>query len=276
MSKEEARLWLECMRGFDASKTTPKALAESLRKKKSLKPVALTTLRKDLLAATTDLSRELGIVLSALYSPMELATTLFLENKLFPQSDNGYRGLGEFFFAIREHALLNLSGAERATLQAKIKKGIAPAKFPTDLYEVPSGAFLLAPLLGLHDELLALVQSWPDDAFAGPDYVDAYRVPQHIIFGLGSGALVEKHIRRLKLRVHQPEYMAAWIAHTECSALDVAAETVVQTKNKGLAATLAGVLARIDSEDAAPMMRTILKRSKAPQIAKPWLDARFV
>jgi hypothetical protein len=272
MSREEAALWLACMRGFDASKTNPKALAESLRKK-TPKPVPLQTVKKDLRVSTTAFSPELGLVLSVLYSPVELATTLFLENDEFPQSDNGYRGVGQFFYSLREHAFLTMSKAEANQLRAMLKGKLAPAKFPTDLYEMPSGAFCLAPLLGLHDELRVLVESWPDDAFAGPDYADAYRVPQHFIFGLGSAELVEKHMRRLKLRVHLPEYMAAWIAHTECKALDVATDTIVGTKNKDLAATLAGVVARIDSMDAAPAMQTILKRSKAPQVGKLWLDA---
>ena len=55
-------------------------------------------------------------------------------------------------------------------------------------------------MLGLHDELLAVVASWKDDRYRDPsgDHT-AYHVPQVLALGLGSSALVSEHVRRMKL-----------------------------------------------------------------------------
>jgi hypothetical protein len=127
----------------------------------------------------------------------------------------------------------------------------------------------------LHDELLKVVESWPDDRYVvsgGEDWHDAYHVPQLMVFGLGSADLVSKHARRLGLRMRFPEYMRAWIAHTEYDGLDWAAKTVAETKNKDDAAKLAEVLALVHAPENAGPMLEVATKSKAPKIGAEWLD----
>src|SRR4029079_1967529 len=90
---------------------------------------------------------------------------------------------------------------------------ITPARWPKDPYR-DVWPFKVAAQLGMHDELRAVVESWPDDRYAKLRSSD-YAGPQMVIFGLGDPALVEKHMRRLRLRLKDPRQVTGWLAHTE-------------------------------------------------------------
>ena len=88
-------------------------------------------------------------------------------------------------------------------------------------------AYRLAPLLGLHRELLALVSSWPDSLFPSRGSFDEWRrLPREIIFGLGDPWLVEQHLRRLGLWLRNDQDARAWLAHTETRGLDFLVQSV--------------------------------------------------
>jgi hypothetical protein len=268
MSPEEARFWFACLLGD--TKRPPAAIAAAYGKRK---PAALTldgaykTFRKRVRWADATM----GYAFAALFPPVEIARRFFLEG---PFPDFSDTGPGDFFHALREHALLLLTDDEKASLREAIRPEITPAAWPADPYAVMSAAFLLAPLLGMHAELEAVAASIPDDRYTGGySWGDVYNLPQHLLFGLGSAARVDHHVRRLGLKLNQPGYARAWLAHTEFSGLDHLAESVIAARNRGLAAKLAGVLALVDAPEAVAPMRAVAKRSKAPQVAEAWLAA---
>ncbi len=266
MTKDEARFWFECMHGIDRE-VSPKKKAEQLAKKK-LSPITMDGVAKALKKWNRDPAPEMLVVLAALFSPMAVSEMLLTDKP----SSNGYNGGGEFFLGWHEHILPRLTDTEKETLRKRVRPKIKVTDFPTDFYDEPSGDFFVAASLGMHDELLALVKSWPDDHFQGEDWNDAYHVPQLMIFGLGSAELVNEHMRRLKLALREPHYMRAWLAHTEYSALDWAAKTVALTKNKDTAAQLAQVLALVRAPENAGPMLEVATRSKAPKVGAEWLD----
>jgi predicted DNA-binding WGR domain protein len=267
MSAEEARLWFEAMVDVDPGVSAPD-VAGKLAKKK-LAPLDAGKVAKRLRGECVYPGIELGWMLGALLSPIEVARQVLVAGAL-PKT-LGHRGPGDPFYGLRETALLRLTDAEKAALRKEIAADITPANFPTDPYHVPSGKFLLAPLLGMHAELEAVVASWDDDRYGKTDWDDAYQVPQHIILGLGSAERVAHHMQRLRLKLRQPEYMRGWFAHTEVSGVDYAAETVIATKNKVEAAKLAALVALVHAPEAAGAMQAIVKKSKAPQIGAAWL-----
>lgn len=271
MSKQEARIWYECMVGVDLKKS-PQVLAQSLAKKK-LAPLTIKQVIQDMTKKKPFcMDPEMMIVLAALFTPMEITEHLVVDDKL--TGGGGYRGAGDLFYAYRDIVSVRLTEQEREQLRTLIRPKLTPAAFPTDPYEMPPGEFLLAPLIGgLYDELDAVVRSWPEDRFGKEDWDDAYHLPQHIVMGLGSKERVITEVRRLRVQLRQPEYMTAFIAHTEFSALDDAAKSIIANKNKQEAAKLAEVLAKVHAPENTAPMEAVMKKSKAPQVGQAWLDA---
>ncbi|MDP4114351.1 MAG: hypothetical protein Q8924_19810, partial [Bacillota bacterium] len=149
-------------------------------------------------------------------------------------------------------------------LHPKIEKKAWPASFE----QVPI-AYLLASALGMHDELLEVVESWPDD-FCSEFY---YRSQQmEVIFGLRVPSLVNFHMRRLKITLHSPLYIKAWLAHTGFSELDYIAASINKNTNKEESEQLVKAFSVVKSPEAAVAMLEIYLGSKAPRIAKEWIE----
>ncbi|HEY2368496.1 MAG TPA: WGR domain-containing protein, partial [Polyangiaceae bacterium] len=268
MSKDEARFWFEVLIGIDREKT-PQKRADELKKKK------LGALTTDGALKAIKKARSIGedmvLVLTAMFGADAVTDMLITEK---PSSDGWIAG-GSFFQGWHQHVLPLLSDDAREKLKKRVRAKVTAANFPTDFYEEPSGEFLVAASVGVHDELLKVVESLPDDRYtSGEDWADSYHVPQLMIFGLGSAELVSKHIRRLGLRLRFPEYMRAWLAHTEYDGLDWAAKTICETKNKDDAAKLAEILALVHAPENAGPMLEVATKSKAPKVGAEWLDTR--
>jgi predicted DNA-binding WGR domain protein len=182
----------------------------------------------------------------------------------------------------QDRLLPYLSISQISNWQSYICQQLDLTKWPVqNTYSEPPAEFFLAAYLGIHDELLNLVESWSDDEFSHPDraYTAYYYRPQEIIFGLKDSALVEKHFRRLGLNLqppgdnwHRSTYIRAWLAHTEYSALDVIRDTVLSAGKKEEAVGLLQAFALVKAPAAAPFMLELMLSSKAPQIARQWLE----
>jgi hypothetical protein len=156
---------------------------------------------------------------------------------------------------------------------AKFKSSSSAGRFAPEVY--------LAGPLGLHTELAQLVRSLPDDAYAD-GWSDMNQEPQAVIFGLGTAAQVEAEMRRLKLRLRTPTHIRAWFAHTEWRALDLVRDSILSTTGgwagggRGTAKEnteeLLRVLTLVKAPEAAPYMLEIKLESKAPALARAWLD----
>jgi predicted DNA-binding WGR domain protein len=164
----------------------------------------------------------------------------------------------------------SLPKASGDRVRALLRPKITPAKWPKDPY-TETWSFKVAALLGMHDELRAVVESWPDDRYSKGDMDDVNAEPQLVIFGLGDPALVEKHMRRLRLRLKDPRHVTGWLAHTEWRALDLVADSVLACKNRDECEKLLAVFQDVKAPEAAgPMLR--LLQSKTPKLAREWLD----
>ncbi|MFO0953038.1 MAG: DUF4132 domain-containing protein [Isosphaeraceae bacterium] len=128
-------------------------------------------------------------------------------------------------------------------------------------------------MFGLADEVLALVRLLPDGHyFGGESWNDYYHRPQLLVLGLGSPALLEAEWRRLKLRHSRPEYIPGWLACTEYSALDAVRDSVLNNGNKDEAAAFLTEFCRVQAPEAAGPMLDLMMNSKAPKLARQWLD----
>jgi hypothetical protein len=140
--------------------------------------------------------------------------------------------------------------------------------------------FFLAAQIGMHDELLALVKSWDDDTFCkNRSHSVYYQKPQEIVFGLKDSNLVRYHFKRLDLNLQTPDYILqgsayirAWLAHTEYSDLDMIRDVILKAGQKRNAAEMLKAFALVKAPEAAPFMLELMLASKAPQVAKQWLE----
>ncbi|KNY26895.1 DUF4132 domain-containing protein [Pseudobacteroides cellulosolvens] len=151
----------------------------------------------------------------------------------------------------------------RAFLRPKIGKKAWPATF----HPVPI-AFLLASPLGMHEELLEVIESWPDDLCSENYYRSRH---QEVVFGLCDHSLVNLHMRRLKLSLYEPQYIKAWLSHMEFSNLDLIVSTINKNTNKEISESLVKAFSCVKSPEAAVPMLEIYQGSKAPYIAKEWI-----
>jgi hypothetical protein len=163
----------------------------------------------------------------------------------------------------RRHILGYLTPAGVDEARDAVAPHLASIAWPSGPDDPPPLALLFAAALGMHDAVRAPVQ-----ALTG----EAPSLTLDVVFGLGSAAEVEEQVRRLKLRLREPRYARAWLAHTEYSALDWLRDSIVAEKRSGRAAPLARVLALVHAPEAAPIMLEVLHRSRAPRIARNWFE----
>ncbi|MFO0930886.1 MAG: DUF4132 domain-containing protein [Gemmataceae bacterium] len=130
-------------------------------------------------------------------------------------------------------------------------------------------AYRLAPVLGLHRELLSLVSTWPNNAFPKRGgYEEWRRLPREMIFGLGDPTLVEQHMRRLGLLLRNEADGRAWLAHTETRALDYLRESAVAGPGYN-SVKLTEVLCLVEAPEAArPLLELRLGGHACPPLQR--------
>jgi predicted DNA-binding WGR domain protein len=163
----------------------------------------------------------------------------------------------------------------REALEARrdqLREQLMKTAWPTDPYQRPSPACYLAGAAGLCDEVLALVSSWPDDAYGKQDWDDYYHQPQLVVFGLGSADLVNSHMRRLRLRLKKPALARGWLAHTELTGLDYLRDSIAGLTNKNEAEKVFEVFRLVRAPEAAPHALELRLGSKAQKAAGQWLN----
>lgn len=278
VSREEAQFWLRAIKEQD-HKVKPKELAAKLASGrfdgKVTRDQAVRQLKGEIRPESVPL-------LAAFLSPVELVRESLAADKELRSKKKGSAHGDDNFDAhalregLQQYVLPYLSDAEVAELREIVRPELTLSLWPGigaySYYDLPPVQFFLAALLGAHDELRRLVETWPDDAYAGEEWVDHYHRPQDIIFGLGEARLVELHMRRLKLRLRTPADIRAWLAHTELSALDYARDSILSVTNREEAESLLAAFAVARAPEAAPHILELMLSSKAPKSARAWLD----
>ncbi|HTU19290.1 MAG TPA: DUF4132 domain-containing protein, partial [Gemmataceae bacterium] len=157
-------------------------------------------------------------------------------------------------------------------LRRELRTRFQQAHWPTQTHDRPAMVFYLAALCGLHDEVLTVVESLADDTYTRQDRGDWTQMPQQMIFGLGEPRLVDRHMRRLKLRLRTPEHLRAWLAHTELTALDYVSQNIQAETNKNSASRMIEVFRLVKAPEAAGPMLELKLNSKASASARQWFE----
>jgi hypothetical protein len=285
LTREEAHFWLDVM-------TMPERLSADGKKYVAADPaeaghdgkIGLEEIQALLLGRLGGAvcTPQLLAPLSILATPAEIAA-LYLDGCLA----SGHVELPVQLWSLAgivRHVLPYASSEELDAMRAVCKKALEKAKLWDagsiyDYYKLDDEGgqatlalpYLLASVLGFHDELLEVVSSWTVNHVR---HSDDRRDPgcQHVVFGLGSPELVEEHMRRLKLRLVSPDQVIAWIAHTGTGSLDFVRDSIAKAKPV-LAKELSEAFALVRAKEAAPVMLELRRASKAPKVAVDWLEA---
>jgi len=260
MTPAEAHFWLVAMTDSPMD-NRPGIINGSPEKQVFTGQVAREEILQRLRQRAGHLTEQIVVPLANLLQP-EALLDLLLDDQLFALHANHYQHyqLAQLQPALveglRRHVLPYLDDAQFERLRQVARKRIdpslwsqtAPPSFEQQM------AYRLAPVLGLHKEILTLVSSWPDNLFPRQNGLEEWRrQPHEMIFGLGSPWLVEQHMRRLQLLLRHEQHGRAWLAHTELAGLEYLAESV-RKSSSGTATRLVEVLCLVEAPQAARLL----------------------
>jgi hypothetical protein len=275
LTLEEAHFWLTAMT-LATQRDDARGIPKTLETQNFTGEITLEE-TEAMLRASRWTTREIAIPLANLFSPAEIVARMqSVEQFVRNNASHAWgvaaelRGLA---VGLGEYLLPYLTVEEARTLRDQLRPALKPANWPASHLEMPPLAFSLAARLGMHAELRALVESWPDDRYSAQAWLDHYQHPQEMVFGLGDPAQVQHHMRRLRLRLSLPTYIRAWLAHTEYGALDYVRDTILAMTNREEAEKLLAELGRAKAPETAVVMLDLVLNSRAPRAARAWLEA---
>jgi predicted DNA-binding WGR domain protein len=271
MSRIEAHFWVEAMVNLMRDKTLEKQWIQNLiNHMQSFQPTGDLSFETAVSLFTGKSSQLVSsdIVLPLFYL-LEIEQLCELMTTPLGSDYSGRRiEIYDFADSFRRLVLPHLTSEQLERCRAFLRTKIGKKAWPASFQPVPV-AFLLASPLGMYEELLEVVESWPDDLCSHNYY--GQRHPE-VIFGLGDPSLVNLHMRRLKLSLCEPQYIKAWLAHMEFSNFDLIVSTINRNTNKETAESLIKAFSCVKSPEAAVAMLEIYLGSKAPRIAKEWIE----
>lgn len=266
MSKEEAQFWYTAA-SLHERDTTAAQLVERL-KSWTYKDAATSAEVGALLRTQAGkfLGNEFLIPLRTLIGPEGLAD-IILGGGL--QGAQAYEYNADFLRGFRRYVIPHLSTPQMDALRTRVRPDVTPQKWPQDYYRT-TDRFQLAAALGMHAELRAVVESIPESFYGKQDWDDHYHQPQVVVFGLGSSELVDRHFRRLRLRIKIVEHLSGWLAHTQWNGLDLAKDSLIALTNREECEKLVAHLQIVHAPEAAGPLLELKLRSKAPKQAGEW------
>ncbi len=149
---------------------------------------------------------------------------------------------------------------------------LRPHLDPADTRDDAIIAWCLAAHLAMFPELQALAATWADGQFANTNYRYSVEHMHLLALNLGDSGLVEKHVRRTRLPLINGEHVRAWLAHTQWRAVDYVCDGILGAPTKDIAEAMSRPLAGVHAPEAAPHVLRLKLESKAPGLARQWLD----
>ena len=267
LEPEEAHFWFTAMTSADAA-LKPKQLADKLGKGKYTGKLTVKQIKTRLAEKARMMKSELLLPLSNLLS-LDEVLQLIGDGKF---TCNAWDLPDHMLNGFQLYVLPYMTDEEVEALRKTILSDVAMTQWPAgSYYSRPPDKFFWGAFLGLHQEMQAVVDSWPDKLYVGEDWIDHYQKPQLIVFGLGSADEVQAGMRRMRLSLRSPLHIRTWLAHTELDGLDVVRDSVLAEKNREEAALLLSTFALVDAPEVAPHMLQLKLSSKAPALARQWL-----
>ena len=171
-------------------------------------------------------------------------------------------GRGTVAIGVRAHLLPRLDQADRDRLTDHVRTEVG-RQLAATTDNVYSAEILLAAQLGLHEEIEDVVSRWPD----------GWNGHTEVLFGLRSADAVRAAVERLQTTLNSERDIVAWLAHTELDDLTIVERSAVAKENREWAERFLSTFAeRVHAPAAAETMAVLIGTSRAPAVAKAWLD----
>lgn len=273
LSREEAHFWLVATTEPRKRDTTMPVFATAIGKKKSIDG---NVSAEDAIARLNQTARgwpdEASVALANLLAPDDhFAMILKWDAERNPHSSEKARMVLPLVAGFRKHVVPYLTDAQRQPLRERIRQNWDPTREPT-AYGCFPAEFGLAAALGMHDAVYEVTSHWANDRYGKEEWRDHAENPQELVFGLGSAELVVSEWRRLKLGMHSTDQVRGFLACTEYSALEIIAESIIAVTDKSNCEDLLKVFALVVAPEAAEPMLQCKLSSRAPAVARDWLD----
>ncbi len=237
LSREEAHFWLFALTGA-ANNIKARELGQSLAREHTFDG-KLT--RKEIVARLNQVQgfpdEQVLAPLANLFSAEELVGLLLSdEAQVQPSASNWNWGTTALNLAetFSRRILPYLSEPERAKIRAQLQGKIDPGTWPRTQYGnwIPFPVYLAA-LVGMPQEMRAVVRSWDNDHFSkGYAGIPQNQQPQRVLYGLDEPKEVAQHLERLKLRTDTPYLIRGWLAQTELTGLEIVRDTILANTDK--------------------------------------------
>jgi predicted DNA-binding WGR domain protein len=263
LTPPEARFWLEAMCQVDY-RTNVHDLAEQLAKEDYESPFPPEKVVARVTAGEVSVMPDLALPLSNLL-PLEEFFDLIVSGRAV--RGGNWSLTFNLMEGFHRHALPYVTAEEAEKLRAILREHLDPT--------APNAAlilWLLAAVLGLHDELLAHVKNWKDGQCAGNYWSSGVSAPHTLLFHVGDANVIQEQFRRVKLPLVTDEHIHAWLLVTGTGALDYVRDSILGMTKKDDAERAARAFAAVQAPEAAPHMLELRLGSKAAAVARQWLD----
>jgi predicted DNA-binding WGR domain protein len=273
ISKEEAHFWLVATQPQLDKIDNPKEVAKKLSAEKFDGDLSIEDADKLIGKHYYNIEEKTIIALANLFPLSDYVRLMRLSIRPRQSTWQTSHLFHQIFGGFLKYVLPYLKDEQIAEIRESIRASWDPSQQPLSGYDSFPPEYYIAAALGMHDEVYQVTSSWADDRFPESKQLDSYQSPQDIVFGLGSSEAVESEWRRLKLKVRSPEDLRGLLACTGTALLDRVVENIQALMIRDRYEALIKVLALVRSPEIAGPMFEFRISSKAPAIARDWLDA---
>jgi predicted DNA-binding WGR domain protein len=272
LSPEESHFWLVATTERRAHQSTLAEFAKIIGQKPIDGKVSAEQALELVLRIEQQLADEASVALANLLSPEDhLTMILEWDARTHLNQWNKTPATISLTGGFRNHVVPYLSDGQRQSLRARIRKNWDPTKEPST-YSCFPAEFYLAAALGMHDAVYEITSHWTDDRYVKEEWRDHCEKPQELVFGLGSAELVASEWTRLKLKLKSADHVRSFLACTEYGALDLVVENIIGLTDKNTCEALLKTFALVVAPEAAEPMLWCKLSSRAPAVARDWLD----
>ncbi|MBX9691160.1 MAG: suppressor of fused domain protein [Cyanobacteria bacterium] len=287
MTRDEALFWYTALTQYIPIKyLTRQAIAHELTERMensslSAKSPTLDAVRDALVECRDTVSPHVMQPLSHLFSLAELIDLICGD---FPLSfDNEmelifWRSLikTNLLEGLRKFVLLYVPESDVNALRAQLKPQYTPLLEDQSFVGMWPEKYYLAAYIGMHDEALQLISEIPDGTYSEDDPHARTDRTEDIVFGLRDAQTVSAHFRRLQLHLTTHDHFRAWLAHTEFSDLDFISDSIKRIARRDECRDRLQLFSKlVDAPEAAPSMLELQLSSKAPEVAREWLNSHI-
>lgn len=176
----------------------------------------------------------------------------------------------EMFWGFRTFIVPYLSAAELAELRNHTRNLLAETSWSIDSETIVPISYQVASALSMKDELLSIIEQWPDKRFSN-DKRSVYSLEaQTVVLGLKEPGLIMSHMKRLGLKLCFNRDFFAWIGLTGHSGLDLVYDSIMAMDSGRH--DYVEIFTRVVSPEAARYIFLLHLHAHETVLTKKWLD----